>query len=128
MRMAAKPLTVRLDSTDYERLEETADQLGTRPGTLGRVLLRASLTGARTPSLGNRAQPARRHNLRQRPRASGERAGRDVDHGWRRDPCSGAAALRVGQCALAPRRRTRDVATASTVGVGGPFGAARCPA
>jgi hypothetical protein len=54
--MAAKPLTVRLDSTDYERLEETADQLGMRPGTLARVLLHASLTGARTASLGNRAR------------------------------------------------------------------------
>jgi len=56
LRMAAKPLTVRLDSTDYERLEETADQLGMRPGTLAKVLLHASLTGARTSSLGNRAR------------------------------------------------------------------------
>ena len=56
MRMTARPLTVRLDSTDYERLEETADQLGMRPGTLARVLLHASLTGARTASLGSRAR------------------------------------------------------------------------
>jgi hypothetical protein len=55
-RMAAKPLTVRLDSTDYERLEETADQLGMRPGTLSKVLLHASLTGARAASLGNQAR------------------------------------------------------------------------
>jgi hypothetical protein len=54
--MAAKPLTVRLDSADYERLEDTAGQLGMRPGTLARVLLHASLTGARTASLGNRAR------------------------------------------------------------------------
>ncbi len=54
--MTAKPLTVRLDSSDYERLEETADQLGMRPGTLAKVLLHASLTGARTASLGNRAR------------------------------------------------------------------------
>lgn len=54
--MAAKPLTVRLDSADYERLEETADQLGMRPGTLARVLLHASLAGARTASLGSRAR------------------------------------------------------------------------
>ena len=54
--MAAKPLTVRLDSTDYEWLEETADQLGMRPGTLAKVLLHASLAGARTASLGNRAR------------------------------------------------------------------------
>ncbi len=53
--MAAKPLTVRLDSPDYERLEETAGQLGMRPGTLAKVLLHASLTGARTASLGNQA-------------------------------------------------------------------------
>jgi hypothetical protein len=53
--MAAKPLTIRLDNADCERLEETADQLGMRPGTLAKVLLRASLTGARTASLGNRA-------------------------------------------------------------------------
>jgi hypothetical protein len=54
--MAARPLTVRLDTDDYDRLEETADQLGMRPGTLARVLLHASLTGARTASLGNRAR------------------------------------------------------------------------
>jgi hypothetical protein len=54
--MAAKPLTVRLESADYERLEETAGQLGMRPGTLAKVLLHASLTGARTASLGNRAR------------------------------------------------------------------------
>jgi hypothetical protein len=54
--MAARPLTVRLDAIDYDRLEETADQLGMRPGTLARVLLHASLTGARTASLGNRAR------------------------------------------------------------------------
>jgi hypothetical protein len=54
--MAAKPLTVRLDSSDYERLEETADQLGMRPGTLARVLLHASLTGARSASLSSRAR------------------------------------------------------------------------
>lgn len=54
--MAAKPLTVRLDISDYERLEEVADQLGMRPGTLAKVLLHATLTGARTASLGNRAR------------------------------------------------------------------------
>ena len=48
IRVAAKPLTVRLDRTDYERLEEIADQLGMRPSTPARVLLHASLTGART--------------------------------------------------------------------------------
>ena len=56
LRMAAKPLTVRLDTNDYERLAETAEQLGMRPGTLAKVLLHASLTGARTASLGNRAR------------------------------------------------------------------------
>jgi hypothetical protein len=54
--MAAKPLTVRLDSTDYERLEDTADQLGMRPGTLAKVLLHASLSGVRTGPSGNRAR------------------------------------------------------------------------
>ena len=54
--MAARPLTVRLDASDYDRLEETADQLGMRPGTLAKVLLHASLTGARTASLGNQAR------------------------------------------------------------------------
>jgi hypothetical protein len=56
LRMSAKPLTVRLDSSDYKRLEETADQLGMKPGTLARVLLHASLRGARTASLGNQAR------------------------------------------------------------------------
>lgn len=42
------------DGKDDE--EETADQLGMRPGTLAKVLLHASLAGARTASLGNRAR------------------------------------------------------------------------
>jgi hypothetical protein len=36
-------LTVRLEAEDYERLEREATRLGMRPGTLARVLLRASL-------------------------------------------------------------------------------------
>jgi hypothetical protein len=40
----AKPLTVRLDAPDYERLEDEARGLGMRPGTLARVLLHASLS------------------------------------------------------------------------------------
>jgi hypothetical protein len=54
--MAARSLTLRLDASDSDRLEETAEQLGMRPATLARVLLHASLTGARTASLGNRAR------------------------------------------------------------------------
>jgi hypothetical protein len=43
-----KPLTIRLDPPDYERLEDEARGLGMRPGTLARVLLHASLsTGGR---------------------------------------------------------------------------------
>jgi predicted nucleic acid-binding protein len=40
----AKPLTVKLDAPDYERLEDEAPGLGMRPGTLARVLLHASLS------------------------------------------------------------------------------------
>jgi Transketolase, pyrimidine binding domain len=36
-------LTVRLEVEDYQRLEREATRLGMRPGTLARVLLRASL-------------------------------------------------------------------------------------
>jgi hypothetical protein len=54
--MAAKALTVRLDSIDYERLEEAADELGMRPGTLAKVMLHASLTGARAAPTGDRAR------------------------------------------------------------------------
>ena len=39
----SRALTVRLDAQDYERLEREATRLGMRPGTLARVLLRASL-------------------------------------------------------------------------------------
>jgi hypothetical protein len=39
----SRALTVRLDAHDYERLEREATRLGMRPGTLARVLLRASL-------------------------------------------------------------------------------------
>ena len=45
-----RALTVRLDAQDYERLEREATRLGMRPGTLARVLLRASLgTSERQP-------------------------------------------------------------------------------
>jgi hypothetical protein len=48
-----KPLTIRLDPPDYERLEDEARGLGMRPGTLARVLLHASLgTGARPAAAG----------------------------------------------------------------------------
>lgn len=40
----AKPLTVRLDPPDYERLEREARSRGVRPGTLARALLHASLS------------------------------------------------------------------------------------
>jgi hypothetical protein len=36
-------LTVRLEAEDYQRREREATRLGMRPGTLARVLLRASL-------------------------------------------------------------------------------------
>ena len=39
-----KPLTIRLDPPDYERLEGQARGLGMRPGTLARVLLHGSLS------------------------------------------------------------------------------------
>jgi hypothetical protein len=38
-----RALTVRLEEQDYERLEREATRLGMRPGTLARVILRASL-------------------------------------------------------------------------------------
>jgi hypothetical protein len=44
-----KPLTVRLDPPDYERLEGEARGLGMRPGTLARVLLHASLSAGFRP-------------------------------------------------------------------------------
>ena len=40
---SSRPVTVRLEAQDYERLESEATRLGMRPGTLARVLLRASL-------------------------------------------------------------------------------------
>ena len=40
-----KPLTIRLDGPDYQRLEEEARGLGMRPGTLARVILHANLAG-----------------------------------------------------------------------------------
>ena len=40
---SSRPVTVRLAAQDYERLEREATRLGMRPGTLARVLLRASL-------------------------------------------------------------------------------------
>ena len=43
MTTTSRALTVRLDAQDYERLEREAVRLGMRPGTLARVLLRASL-------------------------------------------------------------------------------------
>ena len=44
-----KPLTIRLEVPDYERLEDQAMSLGMRPGTLAKVLLHASLTQRGSP-------------------------------------------------------------------------------
>lgn len=41
----SRPLTIRLDPPDYERLEGEAKTLGIRPGTLAKVLLHGSLSG-----------------------------------------------------------------------------------
>jgi hypothetical protein len=41
-----KPVTIRLELPDYERLEGEARTLGMRPGTLAKVLLHSSLTKA----------------------------------------------------------------------------------
>ena len=41
-----KPVTIRLELPDYERLEGEARNLGMRPGTLAKVLLHGSLTKA----------------------------------------------------------------------------------
>ncbi|HLY66878.1 MAG TPA: hypothetical protein VKU60_15190 [Chloroflexota bacterium] len=50
-----KPVLLRLDEPDYDRLEEQARALGMRPGTLARVLLRARLQeGARPEPAGTR--------------------------------------------------------------------------
>lgn len=43
MSTSSRALTVRLDEEDFARLEREASRLGMRPGTLARVLLRASL-------------------------------------------------------------------------------------
>ena len=43
MSPTTRALTLRLEAEDYERLEREATRLGMRPGTLARVLLRASL-------------------------------------------------------------------------------------
>jgi hypothetical protein len=42
---AVRALTVRLESTDYARLEGEAERLGLSPGTLARVYVRAGLNG-----------------------------------------------------------------------------------
>lgn len=43
-----RAVTVRLDEADHAALEEQADQLRVRPGTLARMLLHAGLTGSGT--------------------------------------------------------------------------------
>jgi hypothetical protein len=50
MSTTVRALTVRLDARDYDRLEREATRLGMRPGTLARVLLRASLGAPERPS------------------------------------------------------------------------------
>ena len=42
--MASRPLMVRLDEADHDRLEHEAQQLGMPPSTLAKVLLHATLT------------------------------------------------------------------------------------
>jgi hypothetical protein len=41
-----KPVTIRLELPDYDRLEGEARSLGMRPGTLAKVLLHSSLSKA----------------------------------------------------------------------------------
>jgi hypothetical protein len=50
MTTTTRTLTVRLEADDYGRLEREAARLGMRPGTLARVLLRASLGKPEPPS------------------------------------------------------------------------------
>jgi hypothetical protein len=51
MSTTSRALTVRLEADDFERLERTAARLGMRPGTLARVLLRASLGPPENPQV-----------------------------------------------------------------------------
>jgi hypothetical protein len=46
MEAMTKPVTIRLELPDYERLDGEARSLGMRPGTLAKVLLHSSLTTA----------------------------------------------------------------------------------
>jgi hypothetical protein len=46
--VAMKAVTLRLETADYERLEDEATRLGMSPGTLARVYVRAGLSGGTT--------------------------------------------------------------------------------
>jgi hypothetical protein len=53
-----RPVTLRLEDPDYERLQREAAQLGIKPGTLARVLLHASLGVAAGKPRGSRRPAA----------------------------------------------------------------------
>lgn len=50
---------MRLDPADYEHLANAAKRLGTSPGTLARIYVRAGLTGTPAPELEWRRRVAR---------------------------------------------------------------------
>lgn len=53
-----RAVTVRLDDADHAALEQQADQLRVRPGTLARMLLHAGLTGGGTAAGNDAARSA----------------------------------------------------------------------
>jgi hypothetical protein len=53
-----RPLTLRLEEPDYDRLQAEAADLGMKPGTLARVLLHASLGRAPVPGRGRSRRDA----------------------------------------------------------------------
>ncbi len=57
--MTRAAVTVRLDEADHAALEQQADQLRVRPGTLARMLLHAGLSGNGPSASSDAARAAR---------------------------------------------------------------------
>ena len=51
--MITRPITIRLDASDYERLEGEAMNLGMRPGSLAKVLLHSTLANSGAAVVGS---------------------------------------------------------------------------
>src|SRR5437016_1432262 len=101
LRMAVKTISVRLDPTDFGRLQAQANRVGVPAGTYARVLIRAGLDEAHGPNSYSRATKLR--GLDKRLRA-----------GWPKDAAAVDAVALIREGRDERDRQLREVILPST--------------